>query len=205
MTRKRPKPERMKAIVRAAVAEFLEKGYENSSMESIARRAGLSKGGIYHHFKSKDEILLYANQQLSEPVAELMDRSARRSSAAAALGDYIRLYLKHWQDRPRELVFFFLSTTRVLANRQVWEMYERYAEATLAFFQGLLERGVQAGEFRPHDSRAWAVALMSALDGVIGYLMIDRRLKPGEVSRGLYEVLVRPLLAAGRGKAGRGS
>lgn len=204
MTLKRPKQERMSGILDAAVTEFLEKGYENSSVESIARRAGLSKGGIYHHFKSKDEILLYANQKLSEPVAEMMARSARLSSAAEALRSYIRSYLKYWKDRPQQLIFFFLSTTRVLANKDVWEMYEQYAEASLSFFQGVLDRGVQAGEFAAHDTRARALALMSALDGVIGYLMIDRKLKYPEVGRGLYGVFVEPVLATGAGKTRRG-
>ena len=52
MTLKRPELERKAGIVEAALAEFLDKGYENSSMDSIARRAGLSKGGLYHHFRS---------------------------------------------------------------------------------------------------------------------------------------------------------
>jgi AcrR family transcriptional regulator len=202
LTQKRPRQERLAGIVEAALAEFLEKGYESSSMDSIARRAGLSKGGLYHHFRGKDEILLFANQKLSEPVAALMARAARAPSAAQALRSTIRLYLKYWRERPRQLIFFFLSMTRVLASAEVWDLYERTAEQTISFFQGILERGVRTGEFRPHDTRARAVALMSALDGVIGYLVIDRRLKPGEVARGFYDILAGPVLMPGSGRSG---
>ena len=184
------------------MAEFLDKGYEGSSMDSIARRAGLSKGGLYHHFRGKDEILLFVNQKLNEPVAVLMARAARRRSAAEALRYYIRIYLKYWRDRPKQLIFFFLSMTRVLDSGGVWGLYEQYAEQTISYFQGLLDRGVRSGEFSPHDTRARAVALMSALDGVVGYLVIDRKLKPGEVGRGFYEVLIGPLLARGRVRPG---
>jgi AcrR family transcriptional regulator len=55
-------------IIEAAINEFVEKGYANASMESIAVRAKLSKGGLYHHFKSKTEILYTVNLKLTEPV-----------------------------------------------------------------------------------------------------------------------------------------
>ena len=49
---------RINTIIEAAINEFVEKDYENTSMESIAMRAGLTKGGLYYHFKSKDDIKL---------------------------------------------------------------------------------------------------------------------------------------------------
>ena len=72
MARKKPREERTGEIIQAAVDEFLECGYDGASMEAIAKKAGISKGGLYHHFSSKDEILLMANQKLNEPVAEMM-------------------------------------------------------------------------------------------------------------------------------------
>jgi AcrR family transcriptional regulator len=44
------------AIEDAAVELFMEKGYHATSMRQIAERAELALGGIYNHFKSKDEI-----------------------------------------------------------------------------------------------------------------------------------------------------
>ena len=205
MTLKRPKAERMSGIVRAALEEFLAKGYEGSSMESIAARAGLSKGGLYHHFASKDEILLYVNEKLSEPVATFMAKASSRRSALLGLRSYIRSYLNHWLRRPQQLVFFFLSMTRVLADKSLWAMWESYAEQTVGALRAVLAKGVAAGEFVPHDTRARALALMSALDGVAGYLVIDRRLKYAEVCRGLEDVLIGPILKrpARPGRAGR--
>lgn len=40
----------------AAIALFMEQGYHATSMRQIAERAGLALGGIYNHFKSKEEI-----------------------------------------------------------------------------------------------------------------------------------------------------
>ena len=44
------------AIEDAAIELFIEQGYHATSMRQIAKRADLALGGIYNHFKSKDEL-----------------------------------------------------------------------------------------------------------------------------------------------------
>jgi AcrR family transcriptional regulator len=47
-------------ILREAAALFNQYGYSGSSMSDIMRVTGLQKGGIYNHFKSKDELAIQA-------------------------------------------------------------------------------------------------------------------------------------------------
>lgn len=181
MTKKESKEKRTKDIIYAAVDEFLESGYEGASMESIARRAGISKGGLYHHFKSKDEIFLLANRELHKPVSLMMEQAARKSSAAEGLTWYIKNYLKYWKEHETEMVFYALSMAKMLDSPPLWEMYERYIESYIAFFKSLYERGMASGEFVPHSAYDSAVILMGALDGIAGYLIIDKELKLDKV------------------------
>ena len=44
-------------IINISLELFLAKGYEKTTISNIMKRAGLSKGGMYHHFSSKEEIL----------------------------------------------------------------------------------------------------------------------------------------------------
>ena len=45
-------------ILEAAQRLFLEKGYDNTTIQDIVDQlGGLTKGAVYHHFKSKEEIL----------------------------------------------------------------------------------------------------------------------------------------------------
>ncbi|WP_428026526.1 TetR/AcrR family transcriptional regulator [Arcobacter sp.] len=59
MKRNRPlNEEKRKAILKAATVEFYEKGFEGSSMDTISKKANVSKATVYNHFKSKEELFL---------------------------------------------------------------------------------------------------------------------------------------------------
>ena len=47
-----------KEILKAAMKIFVVNGYSDTKMDDIALGAGLSKGAVYHHFSSKNELFL---------------------------------------------------------------------------------------------------------------------------------------------------
>jgi AcrR family transcriptional regulator len=55
----------------AALALFGEKGYEATSVDEIARRAGLAVGGFYQHYRSKRQLLLALMDELLEGLSRL--------------------------------------------------------------------------------------------------------------------------------------
>ncbi len=55
--REKQKEETVADILRVAKELFYELGYEKTTIHNIAERCGLSKGALYHHFKSKEEVL----------------------------------------------------------------------------------------------------------------------------------------------------
>ena len=54
------------AILRAAADEFEENGFQSTSMDRIAERAGVSKRTVYNHFSSKDELFKAISKRLLE-------------------------------------------------------------------------------------------------------------------------------------------
>lgn len=57
MKRNRPlNQEKREAIINASIEEFYTKGFEGSSMDTIAREAKVSKATVYNHFKNKEEL-----------------------------------------------------------------------------------------------------------------------------------------------------
>lgn len=194
MTKKEDKEKRVDDILWAAVQEFVEKGYEKTSIDSIAARAGISKGGVYYHFESKEQILLAANVKLAEPVTLMMNKAQQESSAQAALRQYICEYLTYWSAHEQELVFFLLSITKVLGQPPLWQMYEEYTENMLAFFTKLFAKGITQKEFTDHAPRESAIVLLSALDGVLGYLIMDKHLNLTEVIASFEARFIQTLL-----------
>lgn len=67
MARNKYPEETIQKILDVSLQLFLEKGFEHTSIQDIVDNlGGLSKGAIYHHFKSKDEILIAVMDHLYE-------------------------------------------------------------------------------------------------------------------------------------------
>jgi AcrR family transcriptional regulator len=181
MTKKESKQKRMNDIIQAALDEFLEKGYDATSMDAIALRAGISKGGLYHHFDSKEEILLFVNQKLDEPIKKIRQEALEKPSATEALNWYLKHYLLFWVDHEKEIVFYSLSLTRMLDSPSLWKMYSDWSEDYLNFLESLFQRGIDSGEFVPHSAFSSALAFMGALDGIIFHLIMNKNLDPESV------------------------
>ncbi len=60
------KEQKNRDILDAAKAEFLERGFDNVSMDAIADRACVSKRTLYNHFPSKEELFEVITQKLIE-------------------------------------------------------------------------------------------------------------------------------------------
>ena len=74
------------ALLGAALALFAENGYEATTVEEVARRAGVAVGGFYLHFRSKRQVLQVLMDSL------LLELDTR----LGALGDVARLTQELW-------------------------------------------------------------------------------------------------------------
>ena len=65
---------RINSIAMAAVKLFSARGYIYTSMEDVAKQAGLSKGCTYYYFKSKTELLFFVLSNFMDNVLKNLDR-----------------------------------------------------------------------------------------------------------------------------------
>jgi len=63
-----------KTILDTALRMFLLHGYDKTSMNDIVRESGITKGGIYHHFRNKDELFLAVIKEISNFVEEWVQK-----------------------------------------------------------------------------------------------------------------------------------
>ena len=79
MARNKHPEETVNLILEVAFHLFMKKGYEHTSIQDIIDQlGGLSKGAIYHHFKSKEDILIAVTDRMTaesnQMLAEIRDR-----------------------------------------------------------------------------------------------------------------------------------
>jgi AcrR family transcriptional regulator len=193
MVPRKTREERINEITQAAIDVFLEKGYENTTMDAIAKNAGISKGGLYHYFPSKEMVLIFANEKISEKVQEIMTSASKCNSVKGGILYYIENYICYWLENPKETAFLFLSIAKMMENPDLLKYYQQYTSNYITFFEGAFTLGIKMGEFKEHNVRTSAITLLAALDGVLSYMIFDENLIPEEVVQLFEEKFITPI------------
>jgi AcrR family transcriptional regulator len=99
-------PERRRPLVLDAAFElFLENGYDGTSMEAVARAAGVTKPVVYDCFASKEELftalLRREETRVLGQIAEALPRRADRDDAELVLGDALTAFLRAVAESPQ--------------------------------------------------------------------------------------------------------
>lgn len=158
-------------IIMKSAELFNERGYANTTIQDIMEATGLTKGGIYRNFANKDEIAIeafaYAGQVLWGRFSAAIEGQPTVLDKIVAMCD---VYADTVNDPPMKGGCPFLNTA-VESDHSFPVMREhalRAYDSMLAFIQGLLRQGVEAGEFRAEmDTEAVASALFSSIEGGI--------------------------------------
>ncbi len=80
MARNKHPEETVNLILDTAFRLFMEKGYEHTSIQNIIDNlGGLSKGAIYHHFKSKEDILIAVTNRMTDESNRMLEAIRDRS------------------------------------------------------------------------------------------------------------------------------
>lgn len=169
---KQPEEVRRGAILDAARGCFCKKGYANTSVQDIAGTAGLTKGGVYFHFASKEEILASLVRDFTDvarfgldapevlelpPVARLREQVARllaglQVQGHATIGSLTEAITRYGVGIP-QLKQFFSDVVTIISNTLV--------------------AGQQAGMFRQADPRLLAEVVIAAVDGLALHEELD--------------------------------
>lgn len=148
-------------IVEAARTLFREQGYEAVSTSNVLRAAGVSRGGFYHHFESKEQLLVEVFGAVeSDLVERLAQRAEEQPTAFAALGAGAQSYLDECLNDVELQRTGLLYARRVLPW-DVWrEMAMRYA---LGLTVETVRAAIEAGEMRGDDPEALTQLIVAAL------------------------------------------
>ncbi|HXI85813.1 MAG TPA: TetR/AcrR family transcriptional regulator [Parvularculaceae bacterium] len=152
-------------ILAAALAEFTESGFEATRVEDVARRAGLSKAGVYLYFDSKDALLRALIEHEVEPVAERVAALAEagKNEPLEALRTIVGAFVALTAD---PALFAVPRIILSVAGRfpEIGAFYRAHVvERGLGAIAMLHRSGVEKGVFRDVDSRLAARAIVGPL------------------------------------------
>jgi len=155
-------------ILDAAIEIITEKGYQYTTIQETADLAGLSKPGLYRHFPSKDVLFLEACRKIFEvPYSSFLDESVQMASAAQGLMNYIKSHVSFCTKNKKWFKCFMLLMINEFESEYVREQLMIFFERYINLFAGLYQKGIDNKEFRPHDTRASTLNLLSAMDGML--------------------------------------
>jgi AcrR family transcriptional regulator len=151
--RQRRKDARPSELLDAALTLFVEKGFAATKSEEVAARAGVSKGTLYLYFPSKEELLkAVIRHTLLADIARGAERLAQESGPTGEL--LVELMTDWWVnvfESPSSAIFK-LVMTEVRNFPDIGEFYLREViEPGHQLIGGLVQRGIDRGEFRPVD------------------------------------------------------
>jgi AcrR family transcriptional regulator len=166
------KAERTKqTIIGESAVLFNQKGYAGTSMDDIMRATGLSKGGLYSHFKSKEEIALAAFEHAVQKVTQRVRERTQE--------------IKHPLDKLRASVDFYreniftppveggcpIQNTSIEVDDSNPVLRDRVQEAMDYWKHGIiyiLRKGIEQGIVRADtDVEAFSIRFIGTLEGAI--------------------------------------
>ena len=150
-------------ILQAAQHLFLTKGYDHTTLQDIIEETHLSKGAVYHHFSSKEDILYKVCEQIGEgniaPTRALRDDP--HLTGLQKLQGVFRVSVENAKSNQMlEIVPYFVDNPRFLAS----EINTVFSEVAPDYILPMLRQGIADGSITAQEPEALAEAIMLLAD-----------------------------------------
>jgi AcrR family transcriptional regulator len=158
---------KVRRILDAAASVFSRSGYSDGRMDDVAAEAGVSKGGLYLHFRSKEDLF----DALVGHIVGLETRklAAARAAEGTATERLVTFFHEYAADiaRMEKLYPVFMEVyARAARHATVRQMLRRYVDGYVPELSALIAEGVEDGEFRDVDPDEVAIQMIALLEGL---------------------------------------
>ncbi|MHA6298146.1 TetR/AcrR family transcriptional regulator [Devosia sp. CAU 1758] len=153
---------RREQILDCAQALFFGKGYEATTVQDLMLAAGVSKGGFYHHFAAKEDVLEALSVRLAQITLPMMEEVMQRPglSAFERLNGALRAMGRFKKDRADGIIAAFATLLRP-ENLMLYDRINRAnIETILPLFQAIIEEGRLDGSFNVPDASLAAQSIL---------------------------------------------
>jgi TetR/AcrR family acrAB operon transcriptional repressor len=167
-------------LLDAALKVFSKKGYATTTLDDIAKEAGVTRGAIYWHFKGgKAEIFTAILNKGFDRVNVLLERLLSAGGTPLELLESMMVRLIQFVEEDddyravQEILIFKMTDDPELTLRL--EDKKHAQEESVTYLAGLIEKGKKAGEVRKDvDPMTAAIACYGMLNGIVFLWMVER-------------------------------
>ncbi len=164
------KIEKKNLIADAAAEIFLEKGYLNTHIIDIAKKAGLGKGTVYEYFESKESILMFILD--TRLLKEYEDATATVAAAEGAMGKlnayidteagFVERYGRYAHDFQNSLAAQTVEITEDIMRRLMAVVTMKYKSAL-----AIVEEGIKEGIFKDDNPHFLTIVMQSQVQAYL--------------------------------------
>ena len=148
MARNKNPEETVNKILDVSYRLFMEKGYEYTSIQEIIDQlGGLSKGAIYHHFKSKEDILVAVTDRMTEESNQMLAEIRDRTDLSGK--EKLRTIFKESISRPVQNDIFTVAPDLGNNPRLLYSIFrETVDEAAPHYILPIIKQGIADGSIQ---------------------------------------------------------
>jgi AcrR family transcriptional regulator len=152
------------SIINAASDIFSKYGYKKTTMDDIALALGKGKSSIYYYFRNKEEIFqAVLEQEVILLKTKLQKAVNRKKHHKGKLKAYIITRMKGFESM---INFYNAVKNEYLSQFEFIErIRHKYDQEEIGTVQGILEEGVEKGDFSIEDPSLAAVAIVTSMKG----------------------------------------
>jgi len=173
MSRNKYPEETVNLIIDVSLKLFLEKGYENTSIQDIINGlGGLSKGAIYHHFKSKEAILAAVSDKCKVcTITEL--RMVRDDKNLNGYEKLRKMFQVSLSSSDQDFVFTLAPSMMDNPKLLVLQLQEIFTDIAPIFIQPVIEQGIDDGSIQTDFPKELSEVLMLLTNIWLNPLVIE--------------------------------
>ncbi len=150
-------------ILNAAEEEFMEKGYGNAKMMSIAARAGVSHSMLHYYYRSKENLFQRIFNEKARLITEILEGVYSKDlSLKEIISQFIRKQFNLMMENER---FIWFVIDELIHNEEnlmkVIDIVRPKMSDYLSWFNGLLEKEIEEGHVRRISVRSLIMDILS--------------------------------------------
>ena len=159
--------ERKQQIRSAATRCFVRRGFEATRLVDIAKEAGLSKGGIYFHYKTKHELFQEIMERHVRGIERRWDfEPCCEQPADRLLCSLVAAHLRTLEEDPEQTRLYNLLITLAAQEPEFRTKLEEALRVIRCLYSKLIGRGIEQGLFVDGDAGELASTIMATVTGL---------------------------------------